>query len=231
VKLSIITRALNRLEYTARCVAAVAKHTATKDYEHIIVNQGSTDGTRQWLDWITTRIDYYRHVKPVHLNDNRGDWGGMLIGGKKASGEFVVQLDNDIEVPQDWDLALESVLEFSEYGAAVLSLRGCGANPMAAEPTDTIIDKHTGDIYDIGPLRQVTACYMTRRSTFDELAYTVPNCRMFTRMVPGGPCRVFGVYATEMDGSNHGDGHENRMTFLQFQKYPRSNPHVWEKLV
>jgi glycosyltransferase involved in cell wall biosynthesis len=231
VKLSIITRALNRLEYTTRCVAAVAKHTATQSYEHIIVNQGSTDGTGEWLDWIMTEIDYYDHVKTIQLDDNYGDWGGMLIGGSKASGAYVVQLDNDIEVPPDWDRILIEVIEKSSYGAAVLSIKGCGANPMAADPTEEITLDHGGTVW-IGPLRQVTACYATPMAEFQRIAKLVPNCRSFTRRVTGGPCRVFDVYAQEMDGLDSGDGSpEQRARFPQQQKYPKTNRGVWEKLI
>ena len=48
-KTSIITRAFNRLEYTILCVRQVQLLAKDADYEHIIINQNSSDGTEQWL--------------------------------------------------------------------------------------------------------------------------------------------------------------------------------------
>ena len=47
-KVSIITRCYNKLEYTIRCIESVARNTEYDNYEHIIVNNNSNDGTTEW---------------------------------------------------------------------------------------------------------------------------------------------------------------------------------------
>ena len=46
--ISIITRCLNRLEYTAQVIDAVRRNTCV-EYEHIIVDNASSDGTQEWF--------------------------------------------------------------------------------------------------------------------------------------------------------------------------------------
>ena len=234
MKLSVITRAYNRLEYTVQCIASVIKSTGETDYEHIIVNQNSSDGTWQWLEWIKTHGgEPFSHVRPVHLGENVGDWGGMLAGYGVSRGQYVVQLDNDILVPPFWDWILMDAIEQTGHGASVLGVRGRGAEDVMPCEIAGTFKARLGDEYEYGVIRQVVTCYMVPRAHFQTFA-TLPNvhnCREFTRLVPDRPCRVFGVDCVEIDGSDEGDGKpKNRATYHQFQKYPRSNPQVWEKL-
>lgn len=234
MKISIITRARNRLEYTIRCVDAVVRNTHEKDYEHIIVNQASSDGTHEWLEHIARHSgECFSRVRALHLDRNTGDWGGMLVGLQYARGKYLVQLDNDIEMPDGWDGVLMDVLERSKYGAAVLSLKGCGANPMAVTTTETMT-RPDGTVLTIGPRDMVTACYMCRTEEVRRITstYRIANCRHLTRCIPGGSCRVMGIYAREMDGGDTGDeSHLNRRRFLHQKKYPRDDPEFWEKLL
>ena len=234
MKISIITRARNRLEYTIRCVEAVARHTREKDYEHIVVDQASTDGTWQWLRWIGRYGgEWFSKVRPIHMQVNTGDWGGMLSGALCAHGEYIVQLDNDIEVPAGWDAVLMDVLWESGHGAVALSLKGHGADAMTGKKTGEVL-RPDDTVLEIAARDQVTACYVCHTRDFRELAATgeIGNCRALTSRIPGGACQVLGVHACEMDGSDvGGDSPEDRNNHLQLMKYPRNNPQIWEKLL
>ena len=48
-KVEIITRCYNRLEYTVMCVRSINHKTEYKDYSHILIDQNSTDGTKEWI--------------------------------------------------------------------------------------------------------------------------------------------------------------------------------------
>ena len=100
-KVSIITRAYNKLEYTIKCIDSVGRNTLYGNYEHIIINNNSDDGTKEWLDWITQNgMSYFKKVKAFHMDINHGDWGGMLKGLDLVSeeSEYNVQMENDIEI-------------------------------------------------------------------------------------------------------------------------------------
>jgi glycosyltransferase involved in cell wall biosynthesis len=96
VKYSVVTLACNRLEYTIRHIDSVIRN-AGQEYEHVVVNNASSDGTREWLDYVV-KLPHYRHLKPVHLDENRGIWAGYTAGLDAASADTVLFSDNDIEV-------------------------------------------------------------------------------------------------------------------------------------
>ena len=39
----------NKLEYTIRCIESVRRYTRYGNYEHIIINNNSSDGTKEWF--------------------------------------------------------------------------------------------------------------------------------------------------------------------------------------
>src|SRR5947207_11357450 len=62
----------------------------TDDYEVLVINDGSTDGTRQVLDDLST-MD--AHVRPIHHEANRGYGGALQSGFENATREFVFYTD------------------------------------------------------------------------------------------------------------------------------------------
>ena len=57
-KVSIIILTYNQLAFTKDCIESIRKYTKPGSYELIIVDNASTDGTREWLieQKKTTRI-------------------------------------------------------------------------------------------------------------------------------------------------------------------------------
>jgi len=49
-KVSMIIRAYNRLEWTIETLSSIISTTDYDNYEIILVNNNSQDGTTQWLD-------------------------------------------------------------------------------------------------------------------------------------------------------------------------------------
>lgn len=96
MKLSIIMRTFDRLEYTIRSIISIDENCGLpKDqYEIICVDQNSADGTNEWLHSVSK--DGYYPIVPVLLSENVGDGRGMNYGVSEAKGEFLAQHDNDI---------------------------------------------------------------------------------------------------------------------------------------
>jgi glycosyltransferase involved in cell wall biosynthesis len=64
----------------------------TDDYEVLVINDGSSDGTAALLDELS-RSD--SHVRPIHHEVNRGYGGALQSGFANANKEFVFYTDGD----------------------------------------------------------------------------------------------------------------------------------------
>jgi glycosyltransferase involved in cell wall biosynthesis len=66
--------------------------TCTDNYEVLIINDGSTDGTAAVLEELSRKD---AHVRPIHHEANRGYGGALQSGFEHASKEFVFYTDGD----------------------------------------------------------------------------------------------------------------------------------------
>ena len=66
--------------------------TYTSDYEVLVINDGSTDGTASLLDDLSKQDP---HVRPIHHEANRGYGGALQSGFANAAKEFVFYTDGD----------------------------------------------------------------------------------------------------------------------------------------
>jgi len=98
MELSIVMRTYNRLEYTIRSIMSIdEKSGLNRDkYEIVCVDQGSTDGTKEWLNFCIK--EKYYPIVPIFLDQNVGDGLGMQEGIDRAKGDFIAQHDNDVEI-------------------------------------------------------------------------------------------------------------------------------------
>ena len=100
VKASIIVLCFNGLEDVTRpCLDSIYRNTRVDDFELIVVDNASSDGT----------ADYLRQFEKMHpnikiqLNEmNKGYAGGNNDGMQLAQGEYLVLLNNDTLVPPNW---------------------------------------------------------------------------------------------------------------------------------
>lgn len=125
-KTSIITRAFNRLEYTITCIKEVHRLAKNADYEHIIIDQASSDGTTEWLK--SMEIEKYYKLKVKYNKSNTGDAGGMKDGFDLISNdcEYILQLDNDlIPLTDDFIQKLVNIMDNDKkIGSIMLKREG-----------------------------------------------------------------------------------------------------------
>jgi len=90
---SIVICTKNRLEYLKALVESIRRY--TQDYEMVVVDDVSTDGTGTWLD---TQKDI-RHISYTKSIPVAEAWN---LGVKEAKGKFVCILNDDMEVTPNW---------------------------------------------------------------------------------------------------------------------------------
>ncbi len=94
---SILIIAYNRLDKTKRCVESVIKYTKDVNYELILVDNGSSDGT----------MDYFKsldrnNVRIIKITKNLQVAYGIFIGTKYCTGKYIAFLNNDMIVTKSW---------------------------------------------------------------------------------------------------------------------------------
>lgn len=98
-KYSICILTLNHIDITQKCLLSVMNTEFDGSAEIIIVDNGSTDGTAEWLKSFQDKYDRDECRIVLVLNKyNRGCTGGRNQACRMATGEFIVLLDNDAEV-------------------------------------------------------------------------------------------------------------------------------------
>ena len=93
---SVVVPTYNRLPFLREALESAWRQTFT-DHEVIVVDDGSNDGTPEWLAGQTPRLQFYRQ-------ENTGPGAARNLGAAKACGEYVAFLDSD-DLWFPWTLA------------------------------------------------------------------------------------------------------------------------------
>ena len=102
-----------------RCVRGMLRHRQEYATEIIVVDNGSIDGTGEWLEEFKTE---HPALRVIHCDHNLGDAAGKNIGIKQSLGARVIILDGSTEVvggvlqPIGERLADETIGIFGPYG-------------------------------------------------------------------------------------------------------------------
>jgi len=114
-KLSVIVPAFNENATVAEVVHQVMSVRVDVDKELILVDDHSTDGTRQILEKLQQEYDGEGRTKRIKLlahERNRGRGAAIRTGLQHATGEIILIQDADLELdPQDYPKLLRPMLE------------------------------------------------------------------------------------------------------------------------
>ncbi len=175
-RVSIVIVTHNALPYTRLCLASLEAATDWPNVEIVVVDNGSTDGSRQWLLEEAARRGEGLRVIP--FAENRGFAPAANAGAAASSGEFLCLLNNDTVVTRGWLSALLRHLQRDQ----TLGLVGPSTNEIANEarvevgyrdPADleawarAFTRAHAGHADPIGMLAMF--CVLMRRSVFEAV--------------------------------------------------------------
>jgi len=109
---SVIIPVFNQLSYTKICIESIKKNNSDIAYEIIVINNGSTDGTEEYL----------KQAGIVYINnkENLGAAKAWNQGIKQSKGDYLFIINNDIIVCKDWIKNLINIYN-SEKNIGILS--------------------------------------------------------------------------------------------------------------
>ncbi|RAP58629.1 hypothetical protein BTJ49_05650 [Oleiagrimonas sp. MCCC 1A03011] len=109
---SVIIPVYNHCDDTLRCLRALSRARTRASFEIIVVDDGSSDGTAEALQAMP-------EVRLLRRERNAGFVAACNAGAEAAHGRFLVFLNNDTEVADDWlDTLLLALLEDRSCGLA-----------------------------------------------------------------------------------------------------------------
>jgi GT2 family glycosyltransferase/glycosyltransferase involved in cell wall biosynthesis len=173
-KVSIIVLTYNNLDYNRLCLNSIFDKTDYPNYEVIVVDNSSTDGTREYL------MEFAAHRSSIHLilnEKNEGFARGNNQGAAAASGELLVFLNNDTVVTGDWLTRMVPHLEDLDVGLAGPVTNWSGnetrieVDYISINQLDAFAERYTssriGKRFEVRMLAFL--CVAMRRSLFEEV--------------------------------------------------------------
>lgn len=171
---SIIIITYNNLQYNKLCIESIYAKTAYPNFELIIIDNASSDGTVGYLQEIAMQ---HNNIKLILNQENKGFAGANNIGIKEAKGEFIILLNNDTIVTRGWISGLLKYLSDPTIGMVgpVTSWAGNEARvdvtyskPVGIEIfAEYYTQKHRNEIFDIPMLAMF--CVALRKDTVEKV--------------------------------------------------------------
>jgi len=164
----IVTR--NQATYTRLCIESILRHTAAP-YEIIVVDNGSTDGT----------VDYLKSVRTLRVMENQTNIGFPAAanqGIRACRGQQILLLNNDVIVTPNWLGRLLAALDRDPKAALVGPVTNCASGPQQVpveysdlEGLETFAQRHAQRYADQVAYfpRLVGFCLLLRRELIDRI--------------------------------------------------------------
>lgn len=161
---SLIVMSFNKRAYTEACLQSLARSTY-RPLEVLVVEQGSTDGSRELLPTLTARLEACGiAVKGLENEANVGAPAGRNQGLRAAEGAYIGWVDNDIVVKRDdW---LERLTGFLAADPTV----GIVSPKLLFPPPDERIEFAGG-----GVTRKGRVVYLGRGRAADDPEFVTPR--------------------------------------------------------
>ncbi len=96
VKTAVVILNWNGIRYLKMFLAQVIENTANDETAIYVADNGSTDGSPDWI------ASNHRDVRLIRLEKNYGFAGGYNLALEQIDARYYVLLNSDIEVTEGW---------------------------------------------------------------------------------------------------------------------------------
>ncbi len=109
MKVSIIIPCFNEVNTIEQILQKVSNVDLDQDKEIIVVDDFSTDGTRECIMTLTRR---FNNIKAIYHSKNQGKGAALRSGFKSASGDIILIQDADLEYdPNEYKKLLRPIID------------------------------------------------------------------------------------------------------------------------
>lgn len=154
----------NRIDLTRRMLSNIYQ-TIDVPYRLIIVDNGSTDGTIEWLQSLPSNQILCQSCDIYLVGENKGIAFGRNMGLKIASqyqDPWLCTLDNDVELPMGWLRECLEILEVNPTYCLGVNLEGV-LYPLVSKNGKTFQHKNAGNLG--------TACTVFSRNLHSRIGF------------------------------------------------------------
>jgi GT2 family glycosyltransferase/SAM-dependent methyltransferase/Flp pilus assembly protein TadD len=173
---SIIIPTWNKVELTMQCLTALASNTGNASFEVIIVDNGSTDGTQEFLSTLSGDLQL------ILNKENLGFAKACNQGARVARGKYLVFLNNDTIPQPGWLSSLVSEVdahpEVGVVGSKLLYPDGTVQHAGVVRDCQHLLPYHiyksfAGSHPAVNQRREfqivTAACLLIRRSLYEDV--------------------------------------------------------------
>lgn len=167
VSVSVLMPVYNCEDYLSEAIKSIQTQTFT-DFEIIIVNDGSTDKSKDIIDFFAKSDD---RIIPIHT-ENQGIVDALNHGARYASGEYLARMDgDDISYAHRFAVQVETLNNDEEIVAVSNSILVIDEFGHPKPGGINIAENRESDLYSV-PAREhylVHPFLMMRRSAFEQV--------------------------------------------------------------
>jgi glycosyltransferase involved in cell wall biosynthesis len=114
IKVSIIITSHNKEKYLGRAInSCINQDFLFKDFEIIIVDDASTDKSREIISVYDGYMIEHNFIRSKFLKKNRGVAYASNVGIKMARGKYIVRVDGDDYIHKDFLKVMSEVLDWN----------------------------------------------------------------------------------------------------------------------
>ena len=171
---SIVVVTVDGLPFTRLCLESVLGHTEEAGFELVVVDNGSSDGTRAYLGALAQRDP---RARPIFNGENRGFPAAANQGLASARGDVLVLLNNDAIVAPGWLRSFARHLRDPQIGAVGPVTNRIGTDAEVDVHYSTYggfldaakgrAEQHAGECRDVEMLAMF--CLALRREAYERI--------------------------------------------------------------
>ena len=109
-KLSILIPIYNEIAYLDEFTKRLKQTFDSEDAEYIFINDGSTDGSNEWLDKFVSN-QKSKKIKLINLKRNYGKGNALQQGIKNSIGDYLLFQDADLELDTADSLEMYKIIK------------------------------------------------------------------------------------------------------------------------